>query len=136
MQTIILAYEARGHWKLEEEGQGEGHVRKLLQGEGHVRKLLQPGQQTRTREGPQGGTPGGLKHMAVVDIGSSQQFEVVRIILRTYSYPELSEISERFLILFGKANFSFTYLLHAERKYLVYELKFQNNFKYLVMSLL
>jgi hypothetical protein len=41
--------------------------------------------------------------MAVVDIGSSQQFEVVRIIFRTYSYPELSEISERFLILFGKS---------------------------------
>jgi hypothetical protein len=34
--------------------------------------------------------------MAVVDIGSSQQFEVVRIIFRTYSYPKLSEISERF----------------------------------------
>ena len=103
MQRIILAYEARGHRKLEEEGQGEGHVRKLLQGEGHERKLLQPGQQTRAREGPQGGTPGGLTHMAVVGIGSSQQFEVVRIIFRTYSYPKLSEISIRlFRFCFGK----------------------------------
>ena len=67
--------------------------------------------------------------MAVVDIGSSQQFEVVRIIFRTYSYPELSEISERFLILVVNANFSVTYLLHAERRYLVYEIKFRNNFK-------
>jgi len=50
-------------------------------------------------EGPRGGTPGGLKHLAVVDVGSSQQFEVVRIIFRTYSCPELSEFSERFLIL-------------------------------------
>ena len=50
-------------------------------------------------EGPRGGTPGGLKHMAVVDVGSSQQFEVVRIVFRTYSCPELSEFSERFLIL-------------------------------------
>ncbi len=56
-------------------------------------------------EGPRGGTPGGLKHMAVVDTGSFQQFEVVRIIFRTYSYPELSEISERFLILLGKLAF-------------------------------
>ena len=87
MQTIILAYEARGHWKLEEEGQGEGHVR----------KLLQLGQHTRAREGPRGGTPGGLTHMAVVGIGSSQQFEVVRIIFGTYSYPTLSEISKRLL---------------------------------------
>jgi ribosomal protein S6 len=74
--------------------------------------------------------------MAVVDIGSSQQFEVVRIIFRTYSYPELSEISERFLILVVKANFSFTYLLHAERRYLVYEIKFRNNFKYIVINVL
>ncbi len=86
-------------------------------------------------EGPRGGTPGGLKHMAVVYIGSSQQFEVVRI-FRTYSYPELSEISERFLILVVKANFSFTYLLHAERRYLVYEIKFRNNFKYIVINVL
>ena len=106
MQTIILAYEARGHWKLEEEGQGEGHVRKLLQGEGHVRELLQPGQQTGAREGPQSGTPGGLTHMAVVGIGSSQQFEVVRIIFGTYSYPKLSEISKRILgFCFGKLTF-------------------------------
>ena len=85
-------------------------------------------------EGPRGGTPGGLKHMAVVDNGSSQQFEVVRIII--FSYPELSEISERFLILVVKANFSFTYLLHAERRYLVYELKFRNYFKYIVINVL
>jgi hypothetical protein len=124
-QTIILANEAGGHGELGEDGQ-----------EGLVRKLLQLGDQTRAEEGPRGGTPGGLKHMAVVDIGSSQQFEVVRIIFRTYSYPELSEISERFLILFGKANFSFTYLLHAERRYLVYELKFRNNFKYIVINVL
>jgi len=124
-QTIILANEAGGHGELEEDGQ-----------EGLVRKLLQLGDQMGAEEGPRGGTPGGLKHMAVVDIGSSQQFEVVRIIFRTYSYPKLSEISERFLILFGKANFSFTYLLHAERRYLVYELKFRNNFKYLVINVL
>jgi len=85
-------------------------------------------------EGPRGGTPGGLKHMAVVDTGSSQQFEVVRIIF--FSYPELSEISERFLILVVKANFSFTYLLHAERRYLVYEIKFRNNFEYKVINVL
>ena len=124
-QTIILANEAGGHGELEEDGQ-----------EGLVRKLLQLGEQTRAEEGPRGGTPVGLKHMVVVDIGSSQQFEVVRIIFRTYSYPELSEISERFLILFGKANFSFTYLLHAERRYLVYELKFRNNFKNIVINVL
>ena len=74
-QTIILANEAGGHWELEEDGQVEGLVR----------KLLQLGEQTRAEEGPRGGTPGGLKHMAVVDIGSSPQFEVVRIIFRTYS---------------------------------------------------
>ncbi len=85
-QTIILANEAGGHGELGEDGQ-----------EGLVRKLLQLGDQTRAEEGPRSGTPGGLKHMAVVDIGSSQQFEVVRIIFRTYSYPELSEIAERFL---------------------------------------
>ena len=33
------------------------------------------------------------------------------------------------LILVVKANFSITYLLHAERRYLVYEIKFRNNFK-------
>ena len=55
-------------------------------------------------EGPRGGTPGGLKHLAVVDVGSSQQFEVVRIIFRTYSCPELSEFSEKkFLILVVKS---------------------------------
>jgi len=124
-QTIILANEAGGHGELGEDCQ-----------EGLVRKLLQLGDQTRAEEGPRGGTPGGLKHMAVVDIGSSQQFEVVRIIFRTYSYPELSEISERFLILVVKANFSCTYLLHAERRYLVYEIKFRNNFKYIVINVL
>ena len=72
-------------------------------------------------EGPRGGTAGGLKHMAVVDTGSFQQFEVVRIIFRTYSYPKLTKISERFLILVVKATFSFTYLLHAERRHLVYD---------------
>ena len=85
-------------------------------------------------EGPRGGTPGGLKHMAVVDNGSSQQFEVVRIII--FSYPELSEISERFLILVVKANFSFTYLLHAKQGYLLYELDFRNNFKNIVINVL
>ena len=125
-QTIILANEAGGHWELEEDGQVEGLVR----------KLLQLGEQTRAEEGPRGGTPGGLKHMAVVDIGSSQHFEVVRIILRTYSYPELSEIAERFLDFIWKANFSFTYLLHAERRYLVYGLKFRNNLKYIVINVL
>ena len=124
-QTIILANEAGGHGELGEDGQ-----------EGLVRKLLQLGDQTRAEEGPRGGTPGGLKHMAVVDTGSFQQFEVVRIIFRTYSYPELSEILERFLILFGKANFSFTYVLHAERRYLVYELEFRNNFKNIVINVL
>ncbi len=71
-------------------------------------------------EGPRGGTPGGLKHMAVVDNGSSQKFEVVRIII--FSYPGLSKISERFSILVVKANFSITYSRHAERRYLVYEI--------------
>ena len=77
-------------------------------------------------EGPRGGTPGGLKHMAVVDNGSSQKFEVVRIIIF------LSGTVQNFgtiLILVVKANFSITYLLHAERRYLVYEIKFRNNFK-------
>jgi hypothetical protein len=85
-------------------------------------------------EGPRGGTPRGLKHMAVVDTGSFQQFEVVRIIFRTYSYPKLSGITERFL--FGKVNFSFTYLLHAKRGYLLYELDFRNNFKDIVINVL
>ena len=84
-QTIILANEAGGHGELEEDGQ-----------EGLVRKLLQLGDQMGAEEGPRGGTPGELKHMAVVDIGSSQKFEVVGIIFRTFSYPKLSEISERF----------------------------------------
>ena len=87
-QTIILANEAGGHGELEEDGQ-----------EGLVRKLLQLGDQMGAEEGPRGGTPGRLKHLAVVDVGSSQQFEVVRIVFRTYSCPELSEFSERFLIL-------------------------------------
>ncbi len=71
--------------------------RKTVEAKDMYRKLLQLGQQTRAREGPRGGTPGGLTHMAVVGIGSSQQFEVVRIIFGTYSYPKLSEISERLL---------------------------------------
>ena len=77
-------------------------------------------------EGPRGGTPGGLKHMAVVDNGSSQKSEVVRIIIF------LSGTVQNFgtiLILVVKANFSITYLLHAERRYLVYEIKYRNNFK-------
>ena len=69
-------------------------------------------------EGPRGGTPGGLKHMAVVDNGSSQKSEVVRIIIF------LSGTVQNFgtiLILVVKANFSITYLLHAERRHLVYD---------------
>ncbi len=121
MQTITLANEAGGHWKLEEDDQVEGHVR----------KLLQLGEQTRAKEGARGGTPGGLKHMAVVDIGSSKQFEVVRIIFRTYSYPKLSEISERFLDFVWKIWFFVDLfpLCWAEQIFDV-RVKFPDNFKY------